>query len=51
MGTSERPSRRSFLNRATAFVAGTGTALSYSRIRGSNERISLGQIGVGHRGA
>ena len=44
--------RRSFLNRA-AIVAGgalTGSALSYRRILGANDRISLGHIGVGRRG-
>ena len=40
--------RRSFLNRGAAALA--GTALSYSRIPGANERISLGHIGVGSRG-
>ncbi|HEY3131912.1 MAG TPA: Gfo/Idh/MocA family oxidoreductase [Acidobacteriota bacterium] len=44
--------RRSFLNQA-AMVAGgaiTGSALSYRRILGANDRISLGHIGVGRRG-
>jgi len=40
--------RRSFLNQSAAALA--GTALSYSRIYGANERISLGHIGVGSRG-
>jgi predicted dehydrogenase len=40
--------RRSFLNQSAAALA--GTALSYSRIQGANERISLGHIGVGSRG-
>jgi predicted dehydrogenase len=40
--------RRSFLNQSAAALA--GTALSYSRIKGANERISLGHIGVGSRG-
>jgi predicted dehydrogenase len=40
--------RRSFLNRSAAALA--GTALSYRRIQGANERISLGHIGVGSRG-
>jgi predicted dehydrogenase len=40
--------RRSFLNRSAAALA--GTALSYSRILGANERISLGHIGIGDRG-
>src|SRR5580704_1120029 len=41
--------RRSFLNQSAAALA--GTALSYSRIQGANERISLGHIGVGSRGS
>src|SRR5580692_9666482 len=40
--------RRSFLNQSAAALA--GTALSYSRIQGANERISLGHIGIGSRG-
>src|SRR5947207_12327201 len=46
--------RRSFLNQTAAAVAGAGvfssSALSYSRIKGANERILLGHIGVGDRG-
>src|SRR6266404_2119480 len=46
--------RRLFLDRTAKMVAGAaamrGTAISYSRIVGSNERISLGHIGVGNRG-
>ena len=41
--------RRSFLNQSAAALA--GTALSYSRIQGANERISLGHIGIGSRGS
>ncbi len=45
--------RRSFLNQA-AMVTGAGaltsSALSYGRILGANDRISLGHIGVGRRG-
>jgi predicted dehydrogenase len=41
--------RRSFLNQTAAMVAGT-TALSYSRILGANDRLSLGHIGIGNRG-
>ena len=37
--------RRSFLNQAAAF-----SAVSYARVRGANERISLGHIGIGDRG-
>ncbi|MFN7997923.1 MAG: Gfo/Idh/MocA family oxidoreductase [Bryobacteraceae bacterium] len=40
--------RRSFLNQSAAALA--GTALSYSRIQGANDRISLGHIGIGSRG-
>ena len=46
----EQPSRRSFLNQAATLAASASTALSYSRIRGANERISLGHIGIGRRG-
>jgi len=46
----DRPSRRSFLNRAASFTASATTALSYTRIRGANDRILLGQVGIGHRG-
>lgn len=54
--------RRSFLNRTARIVAGAaalsgpaattfaGTAASYSRIVGANERISLAHIGIGSRG-
>ena len=46
--------RRSFLNRTTAAAMGAaamrGTALSYSRIVGANDRIALGHIGIGNRG-
>jgi predicted dehydrogenase len=46
----ERPSRRSFLNQAATLAASASTALSYSRVRGANERVSLGHIGIGQRG-
>jgi predicted dehydrogenase len=45
--------RRSFLDRSAKAAAGTAlatTALSYSRILGANDRISLSQIGIGDRG-
>src|SRR5262245_21890975 len=45
-----RPSRRFFLNQAATLAASASTALSYSRVRGANERISLGHIGIGSRG-
>src|SRR5215831_15075822 len=40
--------RRSFLAAGTTALA--STALSYSRIPGANDRISLGHIGIGSRG-
>jgi predicted dehydrogenase len=49
-----KPSRRDFIQTTALIAASTAvagnTALSYSRIAGSNERISLGHIGVGVRG-
>lgn len=46
--------RRKFLTRSAALLAGgaafTSTALSYDRILGANDRISLGHIGNGSRG-
>jgi predicted dehydrogenase len=48
-----RLGRRSFLHRTASIVAGSAlgsTALSYARINGANDRISLGHIGVGNRG-
>src|SRR5258707_1206007 len=51
---SPKIDRRSFLNQTAAAVAGAGvlssSAFSYSRIKGANERILLGHIGVGDRG-
>jgi predicted dehydrogenase len=49
----EKVSRRSFLNKSASIVGAAtvaGTALSYSRILGANERIALGHIGIGNRG-
>jgi predicted dehydrogenase len=46
--------RRSFLNQTAGMVAGSAlgaTALSYDRVLGANDRISLGHIGVGNRGS
>ena len=47
--------RREFLQKGAVVAAGSaalsGTALSYSRIAGANDRISLGHIGVGNRGS
>jgi predicted dehydrogenase len=56
MGNSDQEStidRRAFLSRSAKIAAGTAiatTALSYSRILGANDRISLGHIGIGNRG-
>jgi len=47
--------RRAFLNKSARLLAGStavgGTALSYARIAGANDRISLGHIGNGSRGS
>ena len=47
--------RREFLQKSAAVAAGSAalssTALSYTRIAGANDRISLGHIGVGNRGS
>ncbi|HXY41673.1 MAG TPA: Gfo/Idh/MocA family oxidoreductase [Vicinamibacteria bacterium] len=58
MGEPKTMKRRSFLGQAGAAVgagalasaAKSGTALSYGRIIGANDRISLGHIGEGRRG-
>ena len=46
--------RRIFLNKTATVIAGGAafgsTALSYARIIGANDRISLGHIGIGSRG-
>ena len=45
--------RREFLGRSARITGGmalASSALSYSRILGANDRISLGHIGVGNRG-
>ena len=46
--------RREFLQKGAVVAAGSATwsspALSYSRIAGANDRISLGHIGIGNRG-
>jgi len=56
----EKITRRAFLNQATtaagaaAFVGaprGSSGALSYGRIAGANDRISLAHIGIGNRGS
>src|SRR5438270_11922538 len=47
--------RREFLRRGAVMAAGSAalsnTALSYTRIVGANDRISLGHIGIGSRGS
>jgi predicted dehydrogenase len=51
--SSSTVDRRSFLSQSARIVAGAAigtTALSYSRILGANDRISLGHIGIGNRG-
>jgi len=51
--TGKRISRRTFLDRTAAAVAGAAvpmTALSYDRVSGANNRIMLGHVGVGNRG-
>ena len=46
--------RREFLQKTAVVAAGSAalnpTALSYSRIAGANDRITLGHVGVGVRG-
>ena len=47
--------RREFLQKGAVVAAGSAalsnTALSYTRIAGANDRISLGHIGIGNRGS
>jgi predicted dehydrogenase len=47
--------RRAFLNQTATAIAGAGlftsSAFSYGRIKGANDRILLGHIGVGARGS
>jgi predicted dehydrogenase len=46
--------RRTFLNNSVKLIGGSAAlgsnALSYSRIAGANDRISIGHIGIGNRG-
>src|SRR5947207_12683477 len=46
--------RRSFLGKSALAITGSvvlpRTALSYARIAGANDRISLGHVGIGNRG-
>ena len=54
-GSDSKINRREFLQKGAVVAAGSAalssTALSYSRIAGANDRISLGHIGVGARGS
>jgi hypothetical protein len=52
---NSNPTRRTFVGQASSLV-GLGaaihsTALSYGRIIGANDRISIGHIGIGNRGS
>src|ERR1700721_963771 len=53
--TNETIDRREFLSKSAALIAGgaalPSTALSYGRIVGANDRISLAHIGTGSRGS
>jgi predicted dehydrogenase len=55
MSTSEKTmDRKGFLSKSAALIAGgaafASTALSYGRVRGANDRISLAHLGTGSRG-
>lgn len=54
MSESSSINRRDFLGKSAAALAGSvvlpHTALSYRRIVGANDRISLGHVGIGSRG-
>src|SRR5467141_1447885 len=55
MDTSDtKINRREFLQKGAVVAAGgaalSSTAMSYTRIAGANDRISLGHIGIGNRG-
>ena len=54
MNNPSEINRRDFMGKSAAAIAGSvvmsKTALSYSRIVGANDRISLGHIGIGSRG-
>jgi predicted dehydrogenase len=54
MSESSSMNRRDFLEKSAVAVAGAAvlphTALSYGRIIGANDRISIGHIGIGNRG-
>jgi predicted dehydrogenase len=55
MENSKQQTRRNFVEQASTLVglgaAIQSTALSYSRIIGANDRISVGHIGIGNRGS
>ena len=55
MSNSSSINRRTFIEKSAAALAGSailpGTALSYKRIVGANDRIALGHIGIGSRGS
>ena len=55
MSESSQINRRAFLGKAAAAIAASTvlprTALSYENIVGANDRISLGHVGIGSRGA
>jgi predicted dehydrogenase len=42
--------RRQFIRAGASALAASTSAFSYSRIVGANDRISIGQIGIGNRG-
>jgi len=51
--SAKRIGRRTFLDTSARLAGGAAlatTAASYARILGANDRISLGHIGIGHRG-
>ena len=53
MSNLDAVDRRTFLSRSAATIAGTAlanTALSYGKILGANDRISLCHVGIGGRG-
>ena len=54
MSESSQQNRRAFLRKSSAAIVASAvlprTALSYDNIRGANDRISLGHVGIGNRG-
>ena len=53
MSESSHQNRRDFLKHSAALATAalSGTAASYGKILGANDRISLGHIGIGNRGS